>query len=157
MKALILSDSHGDIKALERIIQANIHDVRHVFHTGDGCDDMAVFVSRYPDVSFHIVAGNCDMSANFPRMRIVEISTKAEPEGTDSALKIMMAHGHKYSVKTSYDRLCYAALEAGVNICLFGHTHTPVDFEYEGVRFINPGAVFQRGGGVPRYAVVDFK
>ena len=148
MKALVVSDSYGDVKALEQIIGANIHVVRHVFHLGDGCGDMAVFMRRYPDVAFHAVSGNCDASAwrskpNPPIRLLVSIGGK----------KILATHGHKYNVKTSYDRICYAALEAGADICLFGHTHVQTSFEYEGIRFLNPGAVYQNEKA-PNYAII---
>jgi len=145
MKALVLSDSHGSIEAVAPIVQANAGAVRHVLHLGDGCDDMAVFVHQYPDLVFHIVSGNCDSGDNFPIEQIVEICGK----------RIFITHGHKYGVKSSYDRICYAALEVGADICLFGHTHVPVKFEYEGILFMNPGAVFARDDSCPRYGVID--
>ena len=146
MKALVLSDSHGDTEALSHIISSNIHAVGHVIHLGDGCGDMALFSYRYPEVSFHVVSGNCDCAPAFPEKRIAEIGGK----------KILIAHGHRYGVKTSYDRICYAAQEAGADICLFGHTHVPVTFEYEGILFMNPGAVCARGNGRPQYGIIDF-
>jgi len=145
MKALILSDSHGATELLAQILRENIQDVRHVVHLGDGCDDAAFFSHKYPDASFHVVSGNCDASKEFPQKRFVTISGK----------KIFMTHGHIYGVKTSYDRICYAALEAGADICLFGHTHVPVVFEYSGIRFMNPGAVFPYGDDFPKYGIID--
>lgn len=148
MKILVVSDSHGAVDALEKVIEANIHVVRHVFHLGDGCEDMDIFICRYPEVSFHVLQGNCDMfslrGASFPDKLMVDVGGK----------KILAAHGHKYSVKTSYDRICYAALEAGADICLFGHTHNQTGFEYEGIHFLNPGAIYQGGKG-PNYAIID--
>lgn len=146
MKILVVSDSHGAVETLEQIIDANIHVVQHVFHLGDGCGDMDVFVRRYPDVLFHIVSGNCDAAAwkNPPTTLIVNIGGK----------RILATHGHKYNVKTSYDRICYAALEAGADICLFGHTHTQTSFEYEGIHFLNPGAVY-KGADSPNYTIID--
>ena len=149
MKILVVSDSHGDAVALEKIIEANIHVVQHVFHLGDGCGDMDVFARRYPDVAFHVVSGNCDFTPlqsppNTPISLITNIAGK----------KILATHGHKYGVKTSYDRICYAALEAGADICLFGHTHNQTHFEFEGIHLLNPGAVFQRGKA-PSYAIIS--
>ena len=146
MKALVLSDSHGDTDTLSNILRANIHAVQHVIHLGDGCGDMALFSCRYPDMPFHVVAGNCDCAPAFPEKRIVEIGSK----------KIFITHGHRYGVKMSYDRICYAAREVGADVCLFGHTHMPVAFEHEGIKFMNPGAVCSRGSGRPQYGIVDF-
>jgi len=149
LKILVVSDSHGAVDALTKAIEANIHVVvQHVFHLGDGCDDMDVFVCRYPNVIFHVLQGNCDMFSSsgisYPNKLIVDVEGK----------KILAAHGHKYGVKTSYDRMCYAALEAGADICLFGHTHAQTNFEYEGIQFVNPGAIYQHGK-TPNYAIID--
>ena len=137
MKILVVSDSHGAVDVLEKVIESHIHGVRHVFHLGDGCGDIGILAHRYPDVSFHVVSGNCDeFSSNetsYPDKLIVSVGGK----------KILATHGHKYHVKMSYDRICYAALEAGVDICLFGHTHNQTSFEYERIYFLNPGAIYK--------------
>ena len=145
MKILVLSDSHGDIDVLAPIIKANIHAVQHVIHLGDGCGDMELFSREYTDTAFHIVSGNCDLSPAFPEKLICTISGK----------KFFITHGHRYGVKKSYDRIRYAALEAAADICLFGHTHEPAAFEYEGISFMNPGAVFAMGLIRPTYGIID--
>ena len=146
MKALVLSDSHGDLDALTPIIQANIHSVQHVVHLGDGCGDMDFFLREYPNTQFHIVSGNCDCKPAFPEKLIFDIGGN----------KILAAHGHRYGVKTSPDRIRFAALEAGVNICLFGLTHHSVSFEFENIYFMNPGAVCSYMFGCSRYGIIDF-
>jgi predicted phosphodiesterase len=37
--------------------------------------------------------------------------------------RIMMTHGHDYSVKFTLSRLCAEANKKGADIVLFGHTH----------------------------------
>ena len=137
---LVLSDSHGDINGLSHILQKHIADVEYVFHLGDGFSDINKLAVGYSAKSFHAIGGNCDRPGA-PKVISLKIG----------ATKIMGVHGHRHGVKSSYDRLCYAAEEAGVGLCLFGHTHLQHYFTHNGIGFLNPGAVMDG-----RYAIISF-
>ena len=76
------------------------------------------------------VKGNCDY-ANLPLIKIVEIDGK----------KYLLVHGHLHNVYFDIFKLYLLAKEHNVDYVLYGHTHMQLLEEYEGVTFINPGAL----------------
>ena len=59
--------------------------------------------------------------------------------------KFMLMHGHKYGVKSEYQRAADHAIEKGADVLLFGHTHRAEDITIDGsfgghIRMINPGS-----------------
>ena len=77
------------------------------------------------------VKGNCDIPAGAgSNEEIVAILDK----------KFYLVHGHQFGVKQSINRLYYRAQELGVDVVVYGHTHTP-HLEYTGdLWMINPGS-----------------
>ncbi|MCL2618646.1 MAG: metallophosphoesterase [Defluviitaleaceae bacterium] len=145
MKILVMSDSHGDIVSVRGILRRHAGHVGGVVHLGDGYADIVEAAREFPHIALYAVAGNCDDCPGAPEKLVFGIG------GTT----VLAAHGHHYNVKTSFDRLCYAAQEAGADLCLFGHTHRAESFEYAGATFLNPGAVLAPHGGKPKYAIID--
>jgi predicted phosphodiesterase len=43
--------------------------------------------------------------------------------------------------ESKFERRANFAQEHGASICIFGHTHVPMDLDYYGIRLINPGAI----------------
>ncbi|WP_400164199.1 metallophosphoesterase [Brevibacillus sp. TJ4] len=141
MAILVLSDSHGLVREVESVV-ARHPDVEKILHCGDFC----VSHQRKPFAGMVLVRGNCD-------------TTKAVPNERQSSwkdLRILQTHGHLYGVKSSLLRLHYRAEETGVNVVLFGHSHTPVCAEERGILFLNPGSLqMPRGFDKPTYAIVE--
>jgi putative phosphoesterase len=98
----------------------------YIIHLGDNEKD----INLYREFSQKIfsVAGNCDGGGSD---KIIEI------EG----LKILLTHGDKYRVKSGITNLFFHAKEIGVNVVMFGHTHSSLIEEVEGITFINPGTL----------------
>ena len=53
---------------------------------------------------------------------------------------MLITHGDRYGVKYELNNLYYRALEAEVDIALFGHTHIPYMEEVKGIWLFNPGS-----------------
>ena len=121
---LIISDYHKrEDEVLSLIKQYN---PSHILCCGDGESDL----SFYRENNIISVKGNCDY-ANLPLVKIVEIEGK----------KILITHGHMHDVYFDIFKLYLLAKESNVDYVLYGHTHNQILEEYEGVTFINPGAL----------------
>lgn len=129
IKALIISDSHGQLDNVRQAIK-NEGRLDMVIHLGDiiGQDDELRSMCECPVV---IVKGNCDF---YTDNNIVEVFNL-------DANKIFATHGHYYSADFGIENLAYAAEERGCNIAMYGHTHVP-DISYRGkVTVVNPGSI----------------
>ncbi len=142
MKALIVSDSHGEISNLEEAIRQTMPDC--VYHLGDYIDDVKTLRRMFHRIPIYAVCGNCDYMETGPLM------IRDEVDG----VRLMGCHGHKYGVKSGLMRLSYAAMELDVRLCMYGHTHIPFCEEIDNITFLNPGAC---SGYDPTYAVVEIK
>lgn len=141
MKVVLVSDNHGDLKSIEKILcQEQVAD--YYLHCGDSS-------TRPEDISlFASVRGNNDYFNEFPKERIIEIAGH----------KALLIHGHRLIGFGSFDRLADYAKEKECDICFFGHIHCFVDQEVKGVRLINPGSTFyNRDYSDPCYAVVEIE
>lgn len=124
---VILSDSHGRRKALEKL-RPLFAENDYIVHLGDGSTDMRETFGIYPEKTF-IIKGNCDFGYG-------EDECVIEAEG----LSVLCCHGHRYGVKSGLGRLSARAKELGCEIALYGHTHRAEAREVDGVLCINPGA-----------------
>lgn len=123
---VVLSDTHGNISAIERIYQI-LKESDYIIHLGDYQSDIMLFAREFGNKIIS-VKGNCDMGGGY---EIIEI------EG----VKILITHGSDYGVKNGLTRLNFKAKEVGANVVFYGHTHISNIQEFDGVTFINPGAM----------------
>lgn len=142
MKLLVLSDSHGDIHSLEKVIEMH-NDANAILFLGDGERDFSKLDIEIKP-SLYIVSGNCDFCSFEPTVRMLNLGGK----------KIMMTHGHEYKVKYSPEYLINNAKEKGIDIVLYGHTHTP-DTRYGDINVMNPGSLSRHGGRGSTYGLID--
>ncbi len=124
---LIVSDSHGKRKAVEKITPLTGEN-DHLIHLGDGVGDFREIMRAYPEKTY-LIKGNCDAGGG-------EDECVIEAEG----LSVLCCHGHKYGVKSGLSRLAARAKELGCEIALYGHTHRAAIEEADGVLCINPGS-----------------
>lgn len=144
MRILVISDSHGRSKIIKDILLSK-PDIKHVFFLGDVTRDIDEAKQDFPDREFHVVSGNCDIYCYYPETDIALIN----------GVKILFAHGHKFSVKASKRPILSMAKEKGCPLVLYGHTHLP-DISYEqGVYLVNPGSCAVPRGTKTTYAVID--
>lgn len=143
-KILIVSDSHGSAEMLESIEKLHGMHVDLMLHCGD-----SELSENDPAIkNFKSVKGNCDFHGGFPDEEIHEIN------GT----KILVTHGHLYSVKTTLVNLFYKAKEAGAEIVCFGHSHLLGAEMIDDVLFINPGSIrLPRGRKEQTYVIIDLE
>lgn len=141
MRILVISDSHGNVRNIERAIE-NHPDTNVVIHLGDGADDITDLEIVYQNKQFYQVAGNCDWNCPLPITRELVVEQK----------HIFFTHGHDYHVKTGLDHIKLEARKRHADIVLFGHTHLPVT-EYEnGLYLLNPGSLQGTDG---TYGVIE--
>ena len=104
-----------------------------VLHLGDGYKDMMDFKTKYENLTFVGVVGNCDSSEDETE-KFLNVNSK----------KILMLHGHhsNHRVKQGYKTIVSYATQKNVDICLFGHTHCPIIFVENNIIFMNPGSLY---------------
>ena len=141
MRILVISDVHGDIGNLNKVLLTQ-SKAEVVIFLGDGADDVEKAKANFPEKMFIMVRGNCDWGSKLP----------LEDVRTIEGVKIKATHGHVYNVKLTYSDVIYSALGDNCNIVLFGHTHTPfVDYD-DGLYIMNPGSLHGYGG---TYGIID--
>ncbi|MBQ9861354.1 MAG: YfcE family phosphodiesterase [Clostridia bacterium] len=138
-RLLVVSDTHGDRRALQAAIDAQ-PEATLLVHLGDGAADLTA-ISEFITVRTLQVAGNCDFSSPHPD----------DAEFKFGGQIFFAAHGHHYGVKHDLYRFSCAARSRGARVALFGHTHQALTLYDDGLYLINPGSL-GRGG---TYATVD--
>lgn len=107
------------------------HHPDQVIHLGDHWDDGREVALAYPLLPFCQVPGNCDGWITEPDKKLIQLGGR----------KILLAHGHQWSVKQGYDFAISDARKAGANILLFGHTHVAMCRQLDdGLCMLNPGS-----------------
>jgi putative phosphoesterase len=134
MKIIVFSDSHGERRRMSALVGREKPGM--IVHLGDHIADFRALAAEFPQIEACGVRGNCDLGAGGPERLLVSA------EGRE----ILLVHGHQYNVKLGYERFFFAAMEAGADIALFGHTHIPFLSEVRGMTVMNPGSV---GRGAP--------
>ena len=144
MKIGIVSDTHGDLAAVRKIIQL-APPVELWLHAGDHWQDAKV-LEELSGVKAIAVQGNTDL-----RSEAVKLDEYLELEG----FKIWLTHGHKYIEGNVKSSLGFWAKQLEQDICIYGHTHVPM-WEYYGENILlNPGSPSRpRGGSKPSFAVL---
>lgn len=145
MKVLLISDSHGDIKKLNKIYTKEKPDI--VIFSGDGAKDFEELSFEYPETKFIGVKGNMDFNYDMDIIKECEINGK----------KIFITHGHFYDVKRTYSVLIAESKRIGADIAVFGHTHKPLNESFEGVRLFNPGSVRDGNYGIMSFESGEMK
>lgn len=129
MKILVISDSHGRNDDVKGVIE-QVGKIDMLIHCGDieRGDD---YISALVDCPVHMVSGNNDYNLELPMQDIFEIGN----------YKVMVTHGHYYYVNAGVSRLEEYALENGIDIVMYGHTHVPYIEIGSEVTILNPGSI----------------
>ena len=143
MKILVLSDSHGNIHNMARCVE--MVQPRHILHLGDCLRDAEALAELFPEIPMTCVPGNCDWGRTEQAEVLCELGGK----------RILLMHGHTRSVKHTVMNARYAAMEAGADILLFGHTHHSC-VDYDGTLYLmNPGSIGDYHA--PTYGVITIE
>ena len=143
MKILVLSDSHGNLANMLRAVEKEAPNM--ILHLGDCWRDGEKLRAMFPGVPFEQVPGNCDFRPMEETERLLFWEDK----------RVLMCHGHTYSVKQSLLPAGYAAEEQNLDLFLFGHTHRPLVDMRGKTLFLNPGSIGDYGR--PFYGVVTLE
>lgn len=139
MKTIVaFSDSHN--MPLPSMLVDVAMENDYIFFLGDGISSLGDLLLHK---QFHGVKGNCD-SYSFNDEEVLKIED----------VKILLTHGDKYHVKRDLTPLAFRAKELGCSLVFYGHTHFAQIEEYDGITFINPGAMLSPLIGAPSYAYV---
>ncbi len=125
-KVLILSDSHRRNQTIEECLTKENPDC--LIFCGDLVSDLKNVKLNIP---LYAVKGNWDYLSKIPSKKIVNVEN----------CKILITHGHNYSVKKSLDKLNKLANKNNANIVCYGHTHIQDMLNSDNICFINPGAL----------------
>ncbi len=133
MKLLIFSDSHGNAGTMIDI--AERERPNEIFHLGDCVRDAETLSYACSGIPVIMVPGNCDGWTGMSDRLLLERSD----------VRILLAHGHRWHVKSGAGAALADARACGADILLYGHTHQAVcSREEDGLWRVNPGTV----GGV---------
>ncbi len=134
MKIVVVSDTHGNMDVIDRVINANPKADLYL-HAGDS--------QTYPQMlsKFRVVKGNCDYGLDYPEE--LNIDTKYG--------KIYVTHGHRFLNLSTY------LIESkNAKIFIFGHTHQKLLTKVNETYVLNPGSLSRpRDGNDGSYAIID--
>ncbi|MCM1024181.1 MAG: metallophosphoesterase [Prevotella sp.] len=151
MRIIVMSDSHGNAAALERIVSDNPNADMFI-HLGDGEREVAEIRIKHPNINLISVRGNCDWGMESPDYAVAECGIAADGE----PVKIFCTHGHRYYVKDGTETLRSIARDKGCRAALFGHTHERYIACEDGIDVMNPGSCScPRDGMKPSYGYID--
>ena len=159
MRVIVLSDSHGEENNLRWMLEQCwrwVGPVDAYIHCGDGARDfqrVANFIRTRDEHALLIgVRGNCDFFEDVPELEVITL------EGA----KLLITHGHRFQVKSTYAALDIEAKRRGCAAALFGHTHIPC-VEQRNTLLVNPGsacgdtlALLTIEQGVVKAEIMDF-
>jgi len=127
MKVVILSDTHGDVAAMRKILHDNA-DAGLILHAGDYAYDL--FRAK-PAMESYAVIGNCDRyGSSAPDFELINLGKSI----------IYLTHGHIQGVKYGLETLASEAKAMGANVAVFGHTHRQLVENHAGILMLNPGS-----------------
>ena len=138
-RMLVVSDTHGDRRSLQEVIDTH-PEASLLVHLGDGASDLTA-VTEFCAVRTLQVAGNRDFASQHPD----------DAEFRFGGQLFFAAHGHHYGVKYDLYRFSCAARSRGARVALFGHTHQPLSVYDDGLYLVNPGSLSHGGA----YAMID--
>ncbi len=144
MRALVFSDSHGDVRGMEKAINT-VSGVDAIIHLGDIERDVRWLEKNYGQYPLYAVLGNNDFYGGRPTEAVIEL------EGA----RIFLCHGHTRGVRRGHEGLIAAAKARGCSAALYGHTHVPEDTNDEGVLIFNPGSCSRPLSGGPTFGVLE--
>ena len=127
MKALVFSDSHGDISPLDGLIKR--FNPEFVFGLGD------YGVSKYELDELNVlgVKGNSYLDPEYPLDFLYDSKL--------NNLKILFTHGHTHNVRSSLLSLSLFAKDKKADIVFYGHTHVAKIIEDDSLIIVNPGSL----------------
>ena len=129
MKIMVVSDTHGNYLAPLCCLD-EVDAVDMIIHLGDEISD-AKMLEKLVRIPVLMVPGNCDHADKGPR----------ELCRTIAGYTFFMTHGDRYRVKAGADELVRKAKGIAASVVLYGHTHTAIILQTDGILLVNPGTL----------------
>ncbi len=126
MNILLFSDNHRDREAVKTVLRKH-PDMDHYISLGDS----EMKEHELTALNIYGVIGNYPFEPKFPPSLTLVFED----------LKVFLTHGHHFSVKLGLTRLINHGKYNDIDIICFGHTHTPLIKDIDGLLLINPGAL----------------
>ncbi|MDO4179132.1 MAG: metallophosphoesterase [Phascolarctobacterium sp.] len=144
MKIGLVSDTHGNVQMMRKIVK-EAPPVELWLHAGDHWQDANILAGLF-GLRVVAVQGNTD-----PRSEDVKLDEFLEIEG----FKVWLTHGHRYIEGDAKSSIGFWAKQLEQDICVYGHTHIPMNEYYGENLLVNPGSPSRPlGGSKPSYAVL---
>ena len=144
MKIGIVSDTHGNIKNIDKAIPY-LKECDLIIHAGDHIDD-AEYIYYATDVNVKCVKGNCD---SYNSDGDYELKFSLEDKN------FFLCHGHHHDVKMGINSLYKLAKSDNIDFIVFGHTHIPIYETIDNITFINPGSLtYPRGESEKSFGIL---
>ena len=145
MKILVVSDTHGHTKNLERVLE-KVGDIDLFIHCGDleGGED---YSRARVDVQCYMFAGNNDWFSDLQR----------EMEISVDDYRIWITLGNNYGASMGPERLLEEAAARNVDVVMYGHTHRPLIEYQDNIVIVNPGSLSypRQNGRKPSYLIME--
>lgn len=145
MKILVISDVHGNIELMNKIIKENNVDLK-IF-----CGDLQKNDKNILSKNFdYYVTGNADYF-HLDEIKELEIDK----------VKILLTHGHLFETfweKINFDKLYKLGELLKVKLIIHGHDHLSVIEEKNKIIRFNPGSItYPRGNNKASYGIIEIK
>lgn len=142
MRILVLSDIHGNIDVLNKVIDNEYYD--NIIFLGDMYGYHELFSgeevkNKLYSLNAIMVRGNCDnvLPLNIPEIMNFKLNN----------ITFTITHGHKYNqLNNTYNQ----------DILLLGHTHVGMINNVDNYIIANPGSIAKpRDGSLASYIIID--
>lgn len=152
MNLLVFSDSHGARDLMKKVVERQLCLPRrerpeYILFLGDGVRDLSAVEEVACEIPILAVRGNCDtlLTRYTPDIRMPVFADR----------RVMMMHGHHFSVKSGLETAMAHAASKEADLLLFGHTHRPFCEQFEAgenaskpLTVFNPGSIDEGSFGV---------
>ncbi len=145
MKVVIVSDSHGNLGVLKRIVRKE-EPFDLMFHLGDGIEE-AIRLQKLIGFNLDGVEGNNDVKGVFTTSLTLRLGKK----------NCLFTHGHLCDVHRDLALLVAHAGVSAADLVFFGHTHHYYDGTQRRLRLMNPGSVCNYLTEEPTYIVLKME
>ena len=144
-KIIILSDTHGNIKIIDKILKNNHYDV--AIHSGDYECDVNYMIKNFD----YFVKGNNDFD-----------NQEDELNFKINGINFNLQHGHKLGSYDDLDNINYMGdiiNKLNIDVLIHGHTHKTKVIKLKNNKFIvNPGSsTYPRGTTEASYLIGNIK
>lgn len=147
MRILIVSDTHGYHKNLDRALE-DAGTIDMFIHLGD-VEGGEEYINAVVSCEKHIVRGNNDFFSELPKEDEFYIGTK----------KAFITHGHNYYVSLDPQQVKEEGRARNADIVMFGHTHRPYLAQEQDITVLNPGSLSfpRQEGRRGSYMIMEMK